>query len=118
MGLFHAADYGRGHKRAVARHLTGVGLSRGTAKVFLCHTGCSSSEDERLFLADLCGVQHSHSLLGLNFEEDPVMCPTAPHFKISVQTYNISFLGLRPARGGNWGKCGLLKEFLEHCVGG
>lgn len=46
------------------------------------------------------------------------MCPTTPHFEISVHTCNISFLGLRPARGGNWGKRGLLKEFLEHCVGG
>lgn len=37
--------------------------------------------------------------------------------QISSQMCNISFLGLRPARGGNWVKCGLLKDFFEHCVG-
>lgn len=38
--------------------------------------------------------------------------------QISSQTSsNISFLGLRPARGGNWEKRGIQKIFLERCVG-
>lgn len=32
--------------------------------------------------------------------------------QISSQMCNISFLGLRPVRGGNWVKCGLLKDFF------
>lgn len=31
--------------------------------------------------------------------------------QISSQTSNISFLGLRPARGGDWGKRGIQKIF-------
>lgn len=45
----------------------------------------SSSEDQRLLLGDLSvsagDVQHSHSLLWLNLEEHPVLCPKSLHFK-------------------------------------